>query len=50
MFNFDERLVLEKRTHFVLSSSKGIDCLLSTNNSQSVGNSLHSLVENSLAW
>ena len=38
--NFDERQVLEKKTHFVLFSSRWIDGLLSTNHLQSVENSL----------
>ena len=51
--NHDERQVSEKRTHFVLSSPKWLDVLLSVNHLPSVENSLFgkfSVLRTSSTW
>ena len=46
LFNSVERLVLEKRMHYVSSSPRWIDNLLSTNHSQIAKNSLFKISSN----
>ena len=46
LFNFAERLVLEKRMHYVSSSPRWIDNLLSTSHSQIAKNSLFKISSN----